>query len=157
MVLMSLSAGQQWRRRQQETCGHSGEGEGGTSWGSSTEAYALLYVRQMASGNWLPDAGSSDWRSVTIQRGGVGGGGREGGPGGRRHTCLLRCAESLSRGLYPPGSSVHGILQARVLEWVAMPSSRGSSQHRDQTQVSHLAGGFFIIWATREAHESWRG
>ena len=35
-----------------------------------------------------------------------------------------------------PGSSVHGILQARILEWVAMPFSRGSSQPRDQTQVS---------------------
>ena len=38
----------------------------------------------------------------------------------------------------PPGSSVHGILQARILEWVAMPSSRDSSQPRDQTQVSYL-------------------
>jgi len=38
-----------------------------------------------------------------------------------------------------------GILQARILEWVAMPSSRGSSQPRDQTQVSHIAGRFFII------------
>ena len=47
-----------------------------------------------------------------------------------------------------PGSSVHGILQARVLEWVAMPSSRVSSQPRDRTQVSHIA--FFTIWATRE-------
>ena len=40
----------------------------------------------------------------------------------------------------PPGSSVHGILQARILEWVAMPSSRGSSPARDQTQVSCIAG-----------------
>ena len=44
-----------------------------------------------------------------------------------------------------PGSSVHGILQARILEWVAMPSSRGSSQPRDRTQVSHVGGGFFTI------------
>ena len=43
----------------------------------------------------------------------------------------------------PPGSSVHGILQARILEWVAIPFSRGSSQPGDQTQVSHIAGGFF--------------
>ena len=42
-----------------------------------------------------------------------------------------------------PGSSVHGILQARILEWVAMPSSRGSSQPRDQTHISCIAGGFF--------------
>ena len=42
-----------------------------------------------------------------------------------------------------PGSSVHGILQARILEWVAMPSSRGSSQPRNRTQGSRIAGGFF--------------
>ena len=46
-----------------------------------------------------------------------------------------------------------GILQASVLEWVAMPSSRGSSQPRDWTQVSRIAGRFFTIWATREAHK----
>ena len=45
----------------------------------------------------------------------------------------------------PPDSYVHGILQARILEWVAMPSSRGSSQPRDRTQVSKTAGGFFTI------------
>ena len=52
-----------------------------------------------------------------------------------------------------PGSSGHGILQARVLEWVAVPSSRGSSQPRDPPQVSGTAGGFFTLWATREALE----
>ena len=51
------------------------------------------------------------------------------------------------------GYTVHGILQARILEWVAFPFSRGSSQPRDRTQVSHTAGGFFTNWATREAHE----
>ena len=45
----------------------------------------------------------------------------------------------------PPGSSVHDILQARILEWVAMPFSRGSSQPRDQIQVSCIAGGFFTV------------
>ena len=44
-----------------------------------------------------------------------------------------------------PDSSVHGIFQARVLEWIAISSSRGSSQRRDQTQVSHIAGRFFTI------------
>ena len=43
----------------------------------------------------------------------------------------------------PMDYTVHGILQARILEWVAFPFSRGSSQPRDQTQVSHVAGGFF--------------
>ena len=50
----------------------------------------------------------------------------------------------------PPGSSVHGILQARILEWVAISSSRGSSQPRDRTQVSCIAGRRFNLWATRE-------
>ena len=44
-----------------------------------------------------------------------------------------------------PGSSVHGILQARILEWVAMPSSWGSSPPRYLTQVSHIAGGSFTV------------
>ena len=47
---------------------------------------------------------------------------------------------------------VHGILQAKILEWVAFPFSRGSSQPRDRTQVSHIAGSFFTSWATREAY-----
>ena len=47
------------------------------------------------------------------------------------------------------------ILQARTLEWVAIPLSKGSSQPRDQTQVSHTAGGFYTVWATREAQEHW--
>ena len=42
-----------------------------------------------------------------------------------------------------------GILQLRILEWVAMPSSRGSSQSRNWTQVSRIAGGFFTMWAIR--------
>ena len=51
----------------------------------------------------------------------------------------------------PPGSSIHEILQARILEWVAVPFSKGSSQPRDWTQVSHIAGRFFTSWARREA------
>ena len=49
------------------------------------------------------------------------------------------------------GSSIIGILQARILEWVAMPSSRATFQPRDRTQVSLIAGGFFTVWANREA------
>ena len=51
----------------------------------------------------------------------------------------------------PSGSSVHGILQARILEWVAIPFSRGSSWLRDQTLISRIIGRFFTVWATREA------
>ena len=47
--------------------------------------------------------------------------------------------------------TVRGILQARLLEWIAFPFSRGSSQLRDWTQVSYIAGRFFTSWATREA------
>ena len=46
------------------------------------------------------------------------------------------------------GSSVYGILQARILEWVAIPFSRGSSQPRDRTLVSRITGRFFTVWAT---------
>ena len=57
----------------------------------------------------------------------------------------------------PPRSSVHGILQARILEWVTMPSSRGSSQPRDQTHISlspALANGFFTTSAIWKAEQS---
>ena len=72
---------------------------------------------------------------------------------------LGTCAKSLQSGptlcdpmdCTPPGSSVHGILQARLLEWVAILFSSGSSWPRDWTQVSPIAGRFFTIWATREA------
>ena len=51
----------------------------------------------------------------------------------------------------PMDYTVHGTLQARILEWIALPFSRGSSQPRDRTQVSPIAGRFFTSWATREA------
>ena len=53
-----------------------------------------------------------------------------------------------------PDSSVHGILQVRILNWVAIPFSRGLSQPRDWPLVFHIAGRFFTVWATRE---SWPG
>ena len=73
---------------------------------------------------------------------------REFGPGfgcACEHACV--CAKSLQLCLTlcdpmdysPPGSSVHGVLQARILEWVAMPSSRASSRPRDQTHVSYIS------------------
>ena len=49
------------------------------------------------------------------------------------------------------GSSVHGLFQARVLEWIAISFSRGSSQPRNRTQVSRITGRRFTVWATREA------
>ena len=56
--------------------------------------------------------------------------------------------------LRPPGSSVHGILQASILEGVVIPFSRGSYPPRDWTRVSCSAGGFFTVWATRESSSS---
>ena len=62
----------------------------------------------------------------------------------------------------PPGSSVHGIIHARILEWLAIPLSRESSWFRDRTQVSCIAGRFFTVWAMRalksqgRAPEGWR-
>ena len=53
----------------------------------------------------------------------------------------------------PPGSSIHGILQARTLEWVAISFSRGSSWPRDWTRASHIVGRRFTIWATSEVHD----
>ena len=52
-----------------------------------------------------------------------------------------------------PGSSVHGILQARLLEWVAIPFSRASSWPRDQIWISGIIGRFFTVWAARKAKE----
>ena len=72
--------------------------------------------------------------------------------------CVLCCAvPSLVWLFVTPGTVAHqaplsmGILQARILEWVAMSSSRGSSQPRDWTRVSHTIDRFFTIWAIREA------
>ena len=73
--------------------------------------------------------------------------------------CVLCCvglSHSVGSGLVTPWAVAHqaslsmGILQGRIVGWAAMPSSRGSSQTRDRTQVSHTAGRFFTIWATKE-------
>ena len=64
-------------------------------------------------------------------------------------SCLTLCD--------PMDYTVHRILQARILEWVSVPFSRETSQPRDQTQVSRIAGRFFTSWATREAQEYWSG
>ena len=53
--------------------------------------------------------------------------------------------------------TVHGILQARILEWIVFPFSRGSSQPRNWTQVSRISGGLFTSWAIVEAQEHWSG
>ena len=67
----------------------------------------------------------------------------------------VKVAQSSPTLFDPMDYTVHGIFQARILEWVAVPFFRGSSYPRDRTQVSYLAGGFFTSWATREAHKRW--
>ena len=63
----------------------------------------------------------------------------------------VKVARSCQTLCNPMDYTVHGILQARILEWVAVPFPRGSSQPKDWTQVSCIAGRFFISWATRKA------
>ena len=65
------------------------------------------------------------------------------------HLCLLLCNHM---DCSPSGSSVHGTLQARILEWVSIPFLRGSSQPWDQSLAFHNAGKFFAIWSTRKPH-----
>ena len=67
----------------------------------------------------------------------------------------VKVAQSRPTLCNPMDYTVNGILPARILEWIAFPFSRGSSQHRDGTQVSCIAGRFFPSWATREAQEYW--
>ena len=66
----------------------------------------------------------------------------------------LRCVQLFATRM---DYTVHGILQAWILEWVAFPFSGESSQPRGRTQVSGIAGGYFTNWTTREAQEYWSG
>ena len=67
-----------------------------------------------------------------------------------RNRTKVKVAQSCPTLCDPVDYTVHGILHVRTLEWVAFPFSRGSSQPRDRTQVSHIANGFFTSWATKE-------
>ena len=64
-------------------------------------------------------------------------------------------SESKSGSIMSNSLPLHGILQARILEWIAIPFSRGFFQPRDWTQVSYIADRFFTNWATREAPYIW--
>ena len=72
---------------------------------------------------------TTDWEGVCVRAKSI-------------QSCLTLC-DPIDYNL--PGSSVHGISQAKILEWVAMPCSRGPSQPRDQTQVSCIAGRFLLL------------
>ena len=75
------------------------------------------------------------------------------GPSARK-LYIVKVAQSCPTLCDLVGYTVLGILQARILEWVPFPFYRESSRPRERTQVSHIAGGFFTRWATREAQES---
>ena len=99
---------------------------------------ALLWISKLYLGNHshhefevkqLKSSGSVEWVSEVAQ------------------SCLTLCDPMDCSW---PGSSHHGILQARILEWVAISFSRGSSWSRDQTQVPRIVDGSFTIWATSE-------
>ena len=72
--------------------------------------------------------------------------------------CVIALVAQLCLTLWNPmdcslqGSSVYGILQARILEWIAIPFSRGSFWPRDQTQACCIVGRFFTVWASRDAY-----
>ena len=68
-----------------------------------------------------------------------------------RHKVKMKITQLCLPLCHPMDYTVHGLLQARILEWVAIPFSRGSSRPRDQIQVSLIAGGFFTSCTTREA------
>ena len=69
----------------------------------------------------------------------------------------VKVAQSCPAFCDPMDHTVHGIFQTRILKWVAFPFSRESSQPRDWTQISCIAGRFFTSWAPREAQEYWSG
>ena len=70
-----------------------------------------------------------------------------------KFSCSVMYDSLLLHGLYSlPGSSIHGIFQVRVLQWIAISFSRGFSQARDRTWVSHIIGRHFTIWAIREVY-----
>ena len=71
----------------------------------------------------------------------------------QRFSCSVVSEYLQPHGLYLPGSSIHGISQARILEWVAISFSRGSFLPRDWTSVSCIAGRFFTYWATRKYNQ----
>ena len=99
---------------------------------------------------WMPT-----WGSLSEEEKELSCLGEQGGKGGRLVVKVLntqlRPTLCDPMDCSPPVSSVHEILQARILEWVAIPFSRVSSPPRGKTQVSCIAGNFFTIWATREA------
>ena len=107
--------------------------------------WSWLFSHQGAGGNLCPP--SSIWRTSDLLV-----------INGMRLCDLQVKAPQLCPTLcHPMDYTVYGMLQARILEWAASTFSKGSSQHRDRTQVSFIAGKFFTSWAMREAPKYWSG
>ena len=100
------------------------------TWTSTSSNHSLLILREPLSQEHRMPFSECHWMKVKVTQ-----------------SCPALCD--------PMDYTVHGILQARILEWVAFLFSRRSSQPRDWTQVSHITGGFFTSWATREAPKYW--
>ena len=103
-----------------------------------TQFKTFTEVRQL-TGTKKCEPHHNSWPERVKQRDHFGLGGQKRAPGKLRYSCDLKNEIKSDLGVRAGG------------EWVAFPFSRESSQHRDQTQVSHIAGEFFISWATKEA------
>ena len=101
-------------------------------------------LESMGQGNFIPKNTSGRPKQVSAHKSNINNASKK--EREVAQSCLILC--------YPVDYTVNGILQARILEWVAFPFSRGSSQTRDQTQVSCIAGRFFTTWATRKARNN---
>ena len=142
-----------------------GDGQGGLaccdSWGrkesDTTERlnwtelnWMYPWASQVAQVVKNPSASAEDIRDA----GSIHGSGRS--PGGGYDNPLQDSCLEHPMDCSPPGSFVHGLLQVRILEWVAIPFSRGSSWPMDWTWVSCTAGRYVTIWATREAPKGFK-
>ena len=122
-------------------CSPSGSSVHGISQARILEWVAIPFCR---GSSW-----PRSWTHVSCIAGGFFTAKPRGKPAHRVHVQVVQSCLTLCD---PMDYTVHGILQARILEWVAVLFSRGSPHPRDQSQVSHIAGRFFTSWATWEAH-----
>ena len=115
---------------------------------STTKTYTLPYVKQIISGNFLYDAGHTNpglcdnWD------------GQDGVGGGKESEVAQSCSTLCDPMDYTPQAPLS---MGRIREWVAISFSRGSSQPKDRTQVSHITGRLFTLCAIRKAQGRWEG